>query len=104
VSLIRLTIFTAESQKRQLIAPRWNPAFSWSTPTDFHWANKAVSSKGRFKLQGMLWLGSQEAGMPGCKKARLLILSAESGLGFFSFLRKLKKDPEDPVDPVKNNK
>jgi hypothetical protein len=66
----------------------------------FHWASKAVSSKGRFKVQGMLWLGSQEAGMPGCKKAQLLILSAESGLGFFSFLRKLKKDPKDPVNPV----
>jgi hypothetical protein len=26
--------------------------------------------------------------------------SAESGLGFFSFLRKLKKDPEDLVNPV----
>jgi hypothetical protein len=67
---------------------------------EFHWASKAVSSKGRFKVQGMFWLGSQEAGMPGCKKAQLLILSAESGLGFFSFLRKLKKDPEDPVNPV----
>jgi hypothetical protein len=40
------------------------------------------------------------AGKPGGKKAQLLILSAESGLGFFSFLRKLKKDPEDPVNPV----
>ncbi len=53
---------------------------------EFHWASKAVSSKGRFKVQGMFWLGSQEAGMPGCKKTQLLILSAESGLGFFSFL------------------
>jgi hypothetical protein len=48
----------------------------------------------------MFWLGSQQAGMPGCKKAQLLILSAESRLGFFSFLGKLKKDPEEPVNPV----
>jgi hypothetical protein len=36
--------------------------------------------------------------MLGGQKA--FLIAAESGLGFFSFLRKLKKAPEDPVNPV----
>jgi hypothetical protein len=41
------------------------------------------------------WLGSWKAWRP--ERPDSFCNSAESGLGFFSFFRKLKKDPENPV-------
>jgi hypothetical protein len=43
-------------------------------------------------------MGSWEAGMQ--KIAQLLLISAESGLSFLSFFRKLRKITKDPVNPV----